>query len=498
MPAGRPAVTRTATLVSAVLVGTIAAALAVELNNLTWKGILLGLLVAAVVPLAALTRLPKTILLMAWVLSLTYFRVSFPIPSMGGFQGFYVTIADAVFLLVLGYWFYEAVICRRPIVAHGPPLLWYFLPFAMVCLISALLAERSDWALYEVVRVAKVLLILLYCRYNIGRTEWWTCVCALGLAVVAQATLGVLQLEGLLGHYQNEIWDPVLRPNGTLAHASIFSGYMLLVAPLMLALAVTLHRNWLRLLFGLAGLMGYIGVALSLSRVPWLLAMLEASGLTIGFLKLRMVRLHRAIAVSSIILAAIGLALIPFLGQIQSRLTTGLDEAIVWRIQMDDIGIDVFEGHPFLGIGLANFPLYLRSTNMEFADSLDLAMSGVLARAGSDAPIVEGFHWVWVPHNLYLLLLAETGALGLGSFLLYLFTAVRIGIRALRLLDGYWRGAALGMLIGMFGILLHMMTDWALWLDPILFTFALLVGLLNNAPTVAGIGEPGESILRLN
>ena len=127
-------------LMLAALVGGIAAMLAVRMSALSLKQILLGIFVAAIVPIAAITKQTRTVLLMAWILSLTYFRVSFPIRSMAGFQGFYVTIADAVFLLLLGYWLYESTIARRPMVAHGPPLLWFFLPFLAACFVSAALA----------------------------------------------------------------------------------------------------------------------------------------------------------------------------------------------------------------------------------------------------------------------------------------------------------------------------------------------------------------------
>jgi len=475
---------RTAILIPAILLGIVAAVLAVHLSTLTTKQILLGILIAGLVPLAAVTRQPKAILLAAWILSLTYFRVSFPIDSMAGFQGFYVTAADGVFLLVLGFWVYEALFYKRGMAAHGPPLLWFFLPFVMVCFVSAVLAERSDWAGYEVVRVAKVALILFYCRYNIGPKEWWVCVAALGLSVLVQSTFGVLQVVGLLGSYQLEAWDISRRANGTLAHASILSGYMLLLAPLFLSLAVTLRRIELKAICALVGLMGFVGLGFTLSRIPWILAILGIVGLTIALLRLRIILLKRAIAVWSLFVIVAGLTLLPFVEQIRGRFTSDLSTAISWRLAMNEKGIELFKEKPFFGIGLANFPLYLRSSNMEFADSLDLALGGVFKRAGAEEQTIKGFHWMWVPHNLYILLLAEIGLLGLGTFLVYLGAALRIAIRALRLPNETLRSAALGLLVGICGVLAQMLTDWAMWLDPILFNFALVVSLLNNAPSL--------------
>ena len=358
---------------------------------------------------------------------------------------------------------------------------------------SAFWAQRSDWAGYEVVRVFKVPLILLYCRYNIGKKEWWVCIASLGLSVSIQAIFGILQVAGILGNYQVEDWDSGLRAAGTLAHASLLSSYLLLLLPLFAALTITVRRIEMKVLSGLAALIALAGVGCTMSRIPWIISVLEAAALTLGLLRFRLVPLKRTIAVWSISIALLGISLIPFYNRIQQRATEDVDTAIQWRLRMNEIGFDLFQEHAFLGIGLANFPLYLRNMNMEFGDSLDMAMSGIFSRNRVEREGVEGFHWVWVPHNLYVLLLAETGFLGLCSFLVFIGASVRIALRSLRSTEGAWRVATLGLLVGMCGILGHMMTDWAMWLDPILFTFALVVSLLNNAPTVIPIRRPEVS-----
>ena len=235
----------------AILIGLFAAALAIAVRDLPGKPLLLVTAVLCVIPLAAITRLTRPLLLSAWIFSLTYFRVSFPIDSMAGFQGFYVTAADGVFLLVIAFWFYESVMSKKLTVSLPQHLdsgmMFYILPLLLACFVSAMVATRTDWSMYEVIRVAKIPIFLLYCRHNVGKREFWVCLAALGLSIVVQTLLGTLQLRGLLGNYEQEAWSPDPRPNGTLAHASIFSGYMILLMPVFAALAVTLRNRWLQL-----------------------------------------------------------------------------------------------------------------------------------------------------------------------------------------------------------------------------------------------------------
>jgi O-antigen ligase len=397
-----------------------------------------------------------------------------------------VTAADGVFLLVLTFWFCEAVVGRhramRSSLRRGRGIALFVVPLLLACFVSALLAARTDWAMYEVIRVAKIPVFLLYCRYNIGKREFWICLAALGLSIVVQTCLGTLQLRGLLGHYQQEAWAPEPRPNGTLAHASIFSGYMVLLMPVFAALAAALSNRLLQIASGAATAMALVGIALTQSRIPWALSVLELMAVAVLFVALKIVPVKRAIGALAIGGVLGSLTLIPLLGKIQRRIASDLDTAVSWRLKMNEVGIDIFKQHPFFGIGLANFPIYLKNTDLEFADSLDDAFSGVYNRPGTEAAPARGFHWVWVPHNVYILLLAETGSLGLLAFLFLVGMAFRAGLPALRVRDPLYVAAAAGLFIGMCSALIENLADWALWLDPVLYTWVIVAALLRNIP----------------
>lgn len=469
----------------ACLLGIAAAAVAVALSDLALKPLLLSLAGGAIIPLAIITRRARAIFILAWVLSLTYFRVIFPIESMAGFQGFYVNIADGVFFGAMLWWALEIIIAKRPRIAYGPPAVRFVLPLVVVAFLSALLAQRTDWAMYEVIRLVKLPLILLYCRYNLGGRDWWIAVGALGFAVVFQSAYGAGQLLGVIGKYRLEAWDVEARASGTLAHPSILSSYLLLLTPLFVSLAIVVPIRRIKVLCVFSAAMGLLGLAITLSRIPWVIAGLQVGTVVLLLVLVRLISFKRAIGGLVAGVALLGIAMVPLIPRIQRRVQSDVDTSISWRLRMIEIGIENWQKHPMLGLGLANFPLSLKAERMEFGDSLDDAFAGVYKRAGAEGQEIKGFHWVWVTHNIYILLLAEIGTLGLLAFLLFVWWALRAGLHARRLQDPVYRGASIGLLVGISGVLLQMMSDWAIWLDPILYTFAIVASLLNNLPRTA-------------
>ncbi len=471
-----------------------AAVIAAGLSNLPLKGLLIAVAAVSLVPLGAITREAKLALIVTWILSLGYFRVIFPIPSMAGFQGFYVNIHDAVFLGAMLYWFFEAAVLKKSPQAQAPPNLFFIVPLVLVAFVSALQAERTDWAMYEVIRLAKLPLMMIYCRYNFSRREWWFVIAALGFSMIFQSAYGLAQVRGWVGNYQLESWDAEARANGLLAHASLFSGYMLLLTPLMATMAIVLRPWWAKLLCGGAAAAGILALVLAKSRMPWLITVVEFTLLAAALAGFRLVSLKRVLGGGAIVGVIAGIGLLFVLDRLQARIQSDFNTAVDWRVKMMEIGVDIWQQRPFVGIGLANFPLYLRDTNINFGDSLEDALAGEFTRAGLQGAKVEGFHWVWVTHNLYILLMAETGALGLLAFLWFLTWAARGSLRSIRVRDERFRAVTIGASIGMLGLLGMMMTDWALWLDPLLYTFTIVGSLLNNLPKVAADQMAAETL----
>jgi O-antigen ligase len=135
----------------------------------------------------------------------------------------------------------------------------------------------------------------------------------------------------------------------------------------------------------------------------------------------------------------------------------------------------MYSERPFFGFGVNNFKIHLLDYDPEMrwaVENEDLATRQLNLRI------------YYAPPNGFFFLLAEAGLVGLGAFLAFLAGAVVMGIRAVRTTGGPWAAACLGLLVGMLGTLAQQLIDFSIWTDPLLFSFALVVVMLNLAPWI--------------
>jgi O-antigen ligase len=322
------------------------------------------------------------------------------------------------------------------------------------------------------------------------------CVTALGCALVAQSILGTMEVVtkrsgvlGLLGLGSAEEMAVLgeqstperfygwWRATGTMNHPPNLASYMLLTIPLLLALGLSLYRGVPRVLAALGGLAGLVGLACTLTRWPWALAALQAALLVVGLARLRVLRLKQAIAIFAIAVCVGTAVLVPFKDAIMDRMTRDFARSVDERSKGVHAGISMFtDNNPFLGVGLNNYKVHMLTYQPEAEWTLqheDLS--------------VRLFHLRFLvgPWNGFVFVLAETGLLGLCAFLVYLVGAFAAGARAIAATDGPARAASFGIVLGLVGVLGHQLTDYSLFVDPVLYTFALMVGMLNNAPVLA-------------
>jgi O-antigen ligase len=152
----------------------------------------------------------------------------------------------------------------------------------------------------------------------------------------------------------------------------------------------------------------------------------------------------------------------------QRELGQVIDVSVDLRLSAQRVALEMFADHPFLGVGASNYPpLY-----QDYARRL-----GVPAVAGE-----------FFPHNLYLEILAETGAIGLLAFLPVAFGPLLALIRAQRsptsgaAEDDAWHELAFGVALALVAyllasLLLHGSYPRYLWI-----LLALAVAALAQAP----------------
>ena len=454
-----------------------------------------ALLLAALTWAIFLYKRPKDILLFGFLFSLTYNRQYFVFQGLAGnngMQGPYVIAADIFLLGLFVFWYYEAAILRIPSRPLGGRLWPWYLPFVAACLLSLWVAVRMDWTLFEMIRVVKVGLILWWARYNLKPREWWICVAALGCALTVQSTLGILEVVfkqsgvlWLLGLGTSESAAPEMlqaenfygfrRATATMNHPPNLACYLLLTIPVCFALALTHpNRRW-RLASGIATVLGLGCLACTQSRWPAALIIMMMPILVIGLAWIRTLPLKPALAV--LILGALLAAVTGAIAfdSLQKRLKGDLQASVDLRKRGNRAAMDMLMDHgAFFGIGLNNYRAYSAKYEPDAAWVDEYEAFAV----NSHLRFIAG------PLNGFLLVLTESGALGLTTFVIYLIGVLVVAIKAIRATSGHTRAVVFALTLGFLGVLAQQAVDYSYWVDPILYTATLVVGMLNCARSV--------------
>ena len=484
-----------ASLALAAFVGLCACAAAMAFGEPTKKKLIFvaGALVLGLMILV--TRRPRPILLFIWTFFLPYNRMYYSFDRVFGDhgpQGFYWIPTDLILVALLGLWVYERVVVKHAAPPAGPRLARWLIPFAVVCLLSGLAAERASWTLFEMARLGKFALILLFVRYNFGWLEWWACLAALGCSTIVQSGLAMMQLAlkstagvlGLLGGGGDAALQEVgaaalggwIRGVGTIGHPSNLACYLLMPIPVFIALALTAVRREHRLICGLVALVGFAGLGWTLSRWPCALMLAQILLLLVALVVAGQVPARRVIGLAGVGAFAAGVVLFAFQDVIYERLTRDLRESLDFRAKDRRIAFQIFESSPLLGVGLNNYAVHLLKYDPEIRWAIENA---------------DEVRWTLrvrtfvALHNYYLFALAETGVLGLGALILFYSRVVQLGLRSVRSTTGPWKGASLGLLVGILGVYGQGFIDFSFWVDPILYTFALISGMLVIAPALS-------------
>lgn len=315
--------------------------------------------------------------------------------------------------------------------------------------LSLLDAGESTLALIQLLIMAKLFLLFVVVASYLAQTGDLAPV-LVGLAVIValEALLGLYQRVsgqslGLLqlGEASTVAQQPMnltstYRVQGTLGHPNSYGMYLVTAIPLIFALLFCSVPRAVRILAGGVVLLGTTGVLLSLSRSGWAcLALALTVVMALAVWQQRLLPGTALLVVSGTMLAVCGLNLLMD-NPIGLRLTSGDQGSAASRVTLAQTALEVVGDRPWLGVGLNNYrrmlPLY-----------------------GATGSIVV--------HNVYLLIVAETGVLGLAAFLLLLLVVLR---HAWRLAsrpadDAQWIVGA-GACATLAGLVVWGITDYAL------------------------------------
>ncbi len=305
---------------------------------------------------------------------------------------------------------------------------WWIIAVFCFLLANALFAQNQGAALYELVKIIEFSLLGLYVAKN--RFQLSLLHFPLSIAIAYSSLLALAQfifqrsLGGLfwwLGErtfnaftpgIARAVWDGqlIMRPYATFPHPNVLAGFILVVMILLLGnfkstnlkFEIGQLDDWLiRAYWLLVFILGLITLFISFSRSVWIVGILVYFWLVIRYLKTSRPNkkiFYFVFCPPAKALATAGALLFVLGAFFYSILHLSTEEAISRRLQLNNAAIEMIQENPLVGVGLNNF----------------------IPRLPDYWQTSEAVRFLQPVHNIFLLIAAEIGLIGLLIFLWFL------------------------------------------------------------------------------
>jgi O-antigen ligase len=328
----------------------------------------------------------------------------------------------------------------RPSFHINLPLLLYL----AITAISMVVAQDVSLSFFEVFLLLEACLVYFYVANNVRtRQDVLFVVSLLLIACLLESMAMILiRFNGMPStlwgapthvHIETDAREGFMRIGGTVGSSNFAAAYLsisLASAASLLFTNLGRAHKWLAV-----AVLGLGGVALifTFSRGGWMALALAVTVICLLVWSRRGFSLKTPIAV----LLILGMLYLPFQSVISARLLGDDKGSAESRIPLMKLAFRIIEDNPVLGVGANNFTVVMdRYLTPEFRHSFLFAV-----------------------HNKYLLVLSETGIIGLLAFLAFLLDALRKGWQCWALQDRLLSPLALGFAAGIAGHIVHMSVD---------------------------------------
>lgn len=392
----------------------------------------------------------------------TYLFYRQELEPVGALSGLYVSVTTLSLAGLYALWLAEGLSRGKP--GSCPPLrislpaLLYFLVVA----VSVVVASDVLLSLYDVWLLAQMLLLSFYvASWTRTRDDVVFIITMLLVVGLLEAAImvglqflgGGVSIPGIPTSVDaTSTGTGPARLEGTFGSPNYAGSFLsLLLAP---ALGVLLTRSSPRLkwLAAAAFTCGLVALILTFSRGSWVVFV--SSALLLGAFTWRRGWLSPAIPVLGLVVTA-GLGLL-FGSSVLARLFEDDAGSAESRGPLLSIAFRMVGDNPLLGVGTNNFALHIEQYLTPSFDA----------------------EWVYVVHNKYMLVWAETGLVGLLAFVLVLLFTLRQGWTCWKLNDRLLSPIALAFTAVTGGMMVHMFVD--IFNGRTLMLFWLFAGLLHG------------------
>ena len=362
--------------------------------------------------------------------------------AVGALGGFNLSITTIALAGLYAGWLPRLAALRR---AGGTAAFRISVPLLLyiaVAGLSGLLARDHMLAFFEVGLFVQMFLLYVYLASTVSTKDeirfiawmllWGLIVESLLMFALAHGNQG-LPLWGIRTRVDEARTSfEASRVSGSIGSANSAAAY--LGAALIIGVGICFSRSRVRLrvVAAVAAALGSIALILTLSRGGWL-----ATGLCLLMFLFLETRTRKNLSTLLVIVALITSSVV-FLGdEITNRFSADDRGSAYSRVPLMRLAGRIIADHPILGVGSNNF---------------GEVMNGYLT-----SDFRSGF--LYTVHNQYLLIWAETGILGLASFLWFLIAAIWTGLKCWRQRDPELSPLALGMSLSLIAFMFHMSVD---------------------------------------
>ena len=442
-----------------------------------------------------------TLLRPQFALLLLCFAIPFGSPFEVSLGGITVGVTEGLVGLMLLAWAARAIALKEPRWSW-PRLSLPVALFAGAASLSLLNAEALPFSLKEIAKWVEFLGVMLFVANAIDRKQSHLVVAALLLAGLAQATLGAYQFFTQSGPDFFVLKGRFLRAYGTFEQPNPYAGYLGLLAPLALAIALSLASRvpgadgrrtepipvWLKWLALGVFVAVSIAIGMSWSRGAWLGYAAACVAVVIIQSRRRAILLVLLLALLAVggLLGSLQLlpdsitnpvaerltSFIPFVGIRDVRAIEVTDDnyAAIERLAHWQAALDMWRDHLWLGVGIGNYEAaYDRYALPKWSLALGHA------------------------HNYYLNIAAEAGLLGLTAYLSLWGAAFwQIGWVAIRSGDCYITVLAAGAFGTLVYLGVHNVVD-NLWVHNLYIQVAIILGLVQSTRVMVPRSSKGAS-----
>lgn len=341
-----------------------------------------------------------------------------------------ISPADVASALVAGLVFVKAVFVGD----EGRLSSWVVLPpaaFLVAGGVATIMAYDTSLSIVGLIRFAQIFAVVPVATYLALQSKK-------DLRLILGVILGLGLVQGAVGTYQYltgtgaGFAGTTVRAVGTLGESGVMAMAMLVTYAMITAVALYAGlrdgRRWLGLLIALALV---IPLAASLSRGYWIAA---AVGVVVVLLLSRPSQAAVLVVAGALALAVLAGSAGEGSGVVEERFSSifssfdssTADQSVKDRYALWEASVGMWTDHPITGVGIKNFANLMHAyLPLSFAGSSGISPTEIAS-----------------PHNMYMLVLAEQGFLGIMAFIGFL---ISLGTAALYRLTTVDRGSTEGV-----------------------------------------------------